>query len=119
MIPILQVLLHLLIELSTPPMTARWDRPNTARIVWTQPNAVTETCFHRQPMDGQSVLITCLYNVPSGPNTLFLGNKGPLNASYRPQGGDTFVIVFDNAATISAPLRSVSYLPAFRGGSPP
>jgi len=109
-------LLSLLLS-APPPIQATWERPGVARITWIQPANVVESCLIRKPNNDYPRLVTCLYNVPPGPNTLLLGNKGPLDASYKPQGGDTFIMRFDNSTqytVISAPLRSIEYFPVFR-----
>jgi hypothetical protein len=88
-----------------PPFTATWQRPGVARLSWAQPAGVHETCVVRN-----TTLIGCWYDLPSGATGLTLGASGPMDANFKPQAGDVFVLTQDGAARW-AQLRGVVVLP--------
>jgi hypothetical protein len=89
-----------------PPFTATWPRPTVARLSWAQPDGVHETCVIRN-----TTLIGCWYDLPTGPTGLSLGDTGPIDANFKPQAGDVFVLTMDGAAAARAELRGVVMLP--------
>ena len=90
--------------------TATWQRPNVARLNWTQPAGVHETCLVKN-----TTLIGCWYDLPAGLTGLSLGATGPMDANYRPVAGDVFTLAYDGNLAGRAPLRSVVYLGVIRG----
>jgi hypothetical protein len=82
--------------------------PGHARIVWTQPAHVQQTCLSRN-----ATLIQCWRDLPPGPRVVTLGSQGPLDAAYRPEAGDVFTLALDGAIHRTT-LRSVVRLPVVR-----
>lgn len=96
-------ILALLLALLQPPdpgLTARWDSPTSAVVSWQQGQ---RGCLWRN-----STFIGCYDG--AGAVRVTFGQRGPMDAAYRPAAGDVFTVVVDGAA-YSAPLRSVVRLP--------
>lgn len=114
MIYMLTILLALLLQSAPPPpLTAQWQRPHVARLSWTQPAGVRNTCIFRGVVETQSILIGCWADLPAGATGLSLGGKGPMDGNLKPQPRDIFILDQDGAVS-TAQLRGVVYLPVFR-----
>jgi len=103
------LLLALLQPAPDPGLTAVWARPGVARIVWQQPAGVHLICISRN-----ATLIRCWTDLPAETYVMVLGNKGPLDAAFRPHSGDVFVLQQDGQ-TWRAPLRGVVRLAMVKG----
>ena len=98
------------LQSAPPPFRATWQRPGVARLAWSVPGGVVETCLIKEPARGSSVLIGCWYDLPAGPTGLSLGAQGPIDGSFRPTAGDVFVLTQDNQTVARAELRGVVYV---------
>lgn len=106
--------LVLMLAITPPPhFTATWQRPAVARLSWSQPAAIHETCVIRIPAAGASVLIGCWYDLQAGATGLTLGGVGPMDGNYRPTALDVYELSFDDGVAERAALRGVVYLPVF------
>jgi hypothetical protein len=85
-----------------PNLRAVWQTPTVARITWFGPG-----CLYRN-----NTLIACYPREAS--YTLELGATGSLDGAYRPAAGDVFTLARPGGEVDTAPLRSLSYLPAWR-----
>ncbi len=108
----LRLALWLVLALA-PSFSATWQRPGVARLNWSQPANVHETCLIKAPAAGISVLIGCWYDLPAGDTGLTLGAQGPMDASFRPAAGDVFTLTQDGQKE-HAPLVGRVFLPVVR-----
>jgi hypothetical protein len=107
------ILLALLLAFAPAPpdphFTARWDSDHSATVQWTETGRACLSVLHA---GGGGVFIGCDDRV--GMIRLELGGVGPLDAAYRPQHDDTYVLVI-NGVTWRAPLVGrPQYLPLVR-----
>lgn len=91
---------------------ALWTTPTSARVEWTQPPQVRQTCVYVEHVSQPPVLIRCWAWLPPGGYAITLGDVAPVDGMMRPAGGDQYLISWDGHAE-KAPLRSLLYLPGF------
>ena len=101
----------------TSDFTATWVGDSVARLTWTQPVGIRETCLYRAPAHATGILVQCWPSLPAGATVVHLGASAGLDGAFRPVAGDSVVLTQDRAAR-RAQLRGVVYLGVVRGSSP-
>jgi hypothetical protein len=106
----LLLVIHLLVGPAAAPttFTARWERAGAAAVQWEQ---TSRSCLYRQPLIGPAVFLDC-YDA-TGSYAISFGVVGSLDAAYRPQPGDVYVLISGDTV-VRAPLRGVTFLPVSR-----
>ncbi len=112
------ILFTLLLLVSTPAqadvnMSATWQRPSVARVAWSQPAGIDQTCLYRAPVNQSAILLNCWGDLPQGNTGLALPGATGNDHTRFPAVGDVYTLTMDSNIVASAPLRAVLRLPAF------